>query len=49
MTTLDIGNIDWARYEQRVQEVMDRLEIDHSDAEAIVDAQLLQERREMMA
>lgn len=49
MITLDIGTVDWARYEQRVQEVMDRLEIDHSDAEAIVDAQLLQERTEMMS
>jgi hypothetical protein len=30
----------WAEYEQRVETVMDELDCDRSDAEAVVDAQL---------
>ncbi len=41
---IDFNNIDWAAYEQRVQALVAE-GMDHSDAEAVVDAEIMQEQR----
>jgi hypothetical protein len=41
---IDFNNIDWAAYEARVQAYVAE-GMDHSDAEAVVDAEILQEQR----
>jgi uncharacterized protein YoaH (UPF0181 family) len=41
---IDFNNIDWAAYEARVQALVAE-GMDHSDAEAVVDAEIMQEQR----
>jgi hypothetical protein len=41
---IDFANIDWAAYEARVQAYVAE-GMDHSDAEAVVDAEIMQEQR----
>jgi hypothetical protein len=41
---IDFNNIDWAAYDARVQALVSE-GMDHSDAEAVVDAEIMQEQR----
>jgi len=41
---INFDNIDWAAYEARVQAYVAE-GMDHSDAEAVVDAEIMQEQR----
>jgi len=41
---INFNNIDWAAYKARVQAYVAE-GMDHSDAEAVVDAEIMQEQR----
>ena len=41
---IDFNDIDWAAYDHRVQALVSE-GMDHSDAEAVVDAEIMQEQQ----